>query len=287
MARSQARISALTSSPAASWWTASSSRAAALPVGAARATSGGGARRPNRPARPAGPGSAPPSSSCPSPGRRRRPTTGAARPTRRPAAGSPAPGHRTAGPARPPAGPVHPVDAGVAPGPQVGGDLAFLPPVAVEVQQVPTSRSGRPSAPSSPVATSGLAESRSIQPAGSGQGRPWRSTGRSTSAVTVSAMVARSVHTWPRRGARTARAAPSSTASSVSRPEPAQPEGDVDVGGVEHTGVVEARRVPGASRTRRTSNGSISAPTSADDRRRRPDQFEGGHAAAVPRRAGR
>ena len=111
-------------------------------------------------------------------------------------------------------------------------------------------RRGRPSGPPPPTATRGLAASRSIHSSPSGQGSPWRSIGRSSSMLTVSRMVANSVHTCPSRGPRTARAAASNTASSPSRAEAPEAQGDMDVGRDEHAGVVEipqqSRRVQGA-----------------------------------------
>ena len=125
-------------------WTASSRRAAALPVGAARATSGGGAPAP-APARRAGRRSAPRSSSCRCPGRRPRPRTGAAR-RRRP----PAPGGRRSRAGEQPVqsvGQARAVDVrrrGRRPSPAGAGDLALLAPSSGPgTARMPVSRSGR------------------------------------------------------------------------------------------------------------------------------------------------
>ncbi len=104
---------------------------------------------------------------------------------------------------------------------------------------MPTRRKGRPSGPPPPTATRGLADSRSIHSSPSGQGSPWRSIGRSSSMLTVSRMVANSVHTCPSRGPRTARAAASNTASSSVAAKAPEAQGDMDVGRDEHAGVVE------------------------------------------------
>ena len=185
------RTASATSRPAASSWTASSSRAAALPVGAASATSGGGS--PAAAACSASsatiratvvvlPGARPAGDDREAAQHRRRrgqPLAGVAT----------SPGNSRASPSR-----EHVVVDGRGRGrrrtAQVGGDLALLAPVAVEVEP-----RCRPAAAAGLVV--GVAPLRRRRPAGwprsasshasggSGHGSAERSTGSSASTVAV------------------------------------------------------------------------------------------------------
>ena len=162
---------------------------------------------------------------------------------------------------------------------------------------MPIRRSGRSAGPSSPTATSGLAASRSTQSSTSGHGSACRSTGSSRSVVAVSRTVARSVHTWARRGARTASAAPSSTASSASpasarqplrpraRRRPVQHAGRVELGGA-----VPGRRGASSAERRSCRRAPVEQVAQLGDERRptaarRTRRTAGRRPGAPPRRS--
>ena len=206
---------------------------------------------------------------------------------------------RTAAPGPPPAGRRRRRRPGAAAArEQVGGHLALVGPVPVEVEGRPVEAQGPVVAHQRALATAASTHSR----VGPGQRR------RRRPAVDVgagrAAMVARSTQTWPSRGARAAKAAPSRTASSVVPLRPGQPQGDVDVGGGEDAGRVERGSEPGGAERQPGVEGVGPASASVtarprveevaqrlDQRRRRPPGPDaaglavdaGGSAALMPR----
>ena len=170
---------------------------------------------------------------------------------------------------------------------QVGGDLALLAPVAVEVEraavepQRPARRARSPS--DEPLAAATRPALRPRQ-----RGQVDRLVGCRRSRCRGSSRGRRS--TWPEPRARARRAPrPAATASSVSPRERGEPPRDVDVGGGEHAGVVElaqqAGRARAARRRRRSSHAARSSTSlsAAHQRGRRPP---GEHAAAAPSTTG-
>ena len=180
---------------------------------------------------------------------------------------------------------VHAIGRRAREGQEVAGHLLFLGPVAVEVERRPLQverpiearRAGR------------LQRGRSsrLRPArGALAGRPPRGP-----RLAVVRIVARSTQTWPSRGARTAKAAPSRTASSPVSPSSPRRVATCTSAAVRTPASLNSRNTPEAPRARRMSYrvgrqaGSRILPTPveqiAQGRDQRPRRPPGPHAARL------